>query len=1100
MEVTRFAIKHFMAVLVMCLGIVLLGGGTYIKMPRENFPDVKVPVVTVTTGLEGANPTDVETSITIPLETDLDGVEGLEELRSMSSEGLSVVTIEFDPEVDTEVALSRIRDAVDKAKADLPPDADEPVVKEFSFSGDVPVMVLNVVGSDRVALSQLHELAEKIEDTLKRIPAVLDIKLQGEREREILVEVDPERLRFYKLTLAQVQAVLSGTNRNVSAGVAEGPTNRIVMRAPGEFENPADIFNLVVGTASDGTPIYMRNLAMVRYSFEDERSRARHYNFEAKNGESSTGQYSEPEKSVTIEVMKKDGENLLKMSDAVKKAVSEMALPADVDVVISLDQSKDVRMMLSDLENGIGTSLLLVLMVIFVGLGIRNAVLVAWAIPFSMLISIVVLNLFGITLNMIVLFSLILALGMLVDNAIVIVENIYRHYCMGLSRPQAALKGTSEVAWPVITSTATTVGAFFPMVFWPDVMGEFMSFLPKTLIIVLLSSLFVALVINPTLCALIMKRKKGAELKIDPETSRPNYKAVVIYGRMLAFMLQRPFWTLTTAGVLLVLVLTLYSVFGAGTEFFPNLDPNTVLTSIKPPEGVSIEESDRLSRQLESRIFGRPGSGYDTPVQNVKYASVSVGLGGGGGFGEESTGPIKTRIQFVDRDYRTESTSDTLAEIRNRIEGRDPSGKRVTYPLYGAEFDVFKPQEGPPTGKPISIDIYGENLNRMTTVINDMKKLMAATDGVAKPTDDAATAQATLEWRIDRAKAGMFGLDQSQVASILQLSVGGIRSGTIGHGDDEQDILFRLPAAYRLDTNQLANVTIPTASGGSVPIVSVATAELVPGPVNVNHFDRKRVLNAGAEVHPWIRADADIRARFQERIAQYAFPPGITHRFGGAAEEQEKSTQFLVNAFYTAIFIISMVLVVQFNSVLVPMIVMATVVLSLIGVFTGLLVFNMPFGIIMSGIGVISLAGVVVNNAIVLLDAIGKIRKQTNSVYDAVVTAGMIRFRPVLLTAVTTILGLLPMALKFNIDFANMTYQYNTESSQWWQSMAVAIIFGLLLSTLLTLGVVPTLYLLYSRFRLWFFQVMNWNVDKEMDIMGLADDLKAARVGQETAG
>jgi len=1100
LQVTRFAIKHFMAVLVMCLGIILIGGGTYIQMPRENFPDVKVPVVTVTTGLEGANPTDVETSITIPLETDLDGVEGLEELKSTSSEGLSVITIEFDPEVDTEVALSRIRDAVDKAKADLPPDADEPVVKEFSFSGDVPVMVLNVVGSEKVALSQLHELAEKIEDTLKRIPAVLDIKLRGEREREILVEVDPERLRFYKLTLAQVQSVLSGTNRNVSAGVAEGPTNRIVMRAPGEFENPADIFNLIVGTASDGTPIYMRNLAMVRYSFEDEKSRARHYNFAAGDGESSINRYAAPEKSITIEVMKKDGENLLEMSDAVKTAVRELDLPDDVNVTISLDQSKDVRMMLSDLENGIGTSLLLVLMVIFVGLGIRNAVLVAFAIPFAMLISIVVLNLFGITLNMIVLFSLILALGMLVDNAIVIVENIYRHYCMGLSRPQAALKGTSEVAWPVITSTATTVGAFFPMVFWPDVMGEFMSFLPKTLIIVLLSSLFVALVINPTLCALVMKRKPGAELKIDPETRRPNYKVVVIYGKMLAFMLKRPIWTLTTAGVLLVLVLTLYGVFGAGTEFFPNLDPNTILTSIKPPEGISIEESDRLSRQLEERIFGRPGSGFDSPVQNLKYASVTVGLGSGGGFGEESTGPVKTRIQFVDRDYRTESTSDTLAEIRNRIEGLDRSGRRITHPLYGAEFDVFTPQEGPPTGKPISIDIYGDNLNRMTLVINDMKKIMSATSGVAKPTDDAATAQPTLEWRIDRARAGMFGLDQSQVASILQLSVGGIRSGTIGHGDNEQDILFRLPAAYRLDTNQLSNVTIPTAGGGSVPIVSVASAELVPGPVNVNHFDRKRVLNAGAEVHPWIRTDADVRARFQARVGNYTFPPGITHRFGGAAEEQEKSTQFLVKAFYIAIFIISMVLVVQFNSVLVPMIVMATVVLSLIGVFTGLLVFNMPFGIIMSGIGVISLAGVVVNNAIVLLDAIGKIRKKTNSVYEAVVTAGMIRFRPVLLTAVTTILGLFPMALKFNIDFANLTYQYNTESSQWWQSMAVAIIFGLLLSTLLTLGVVPTLYLLYSRFRLWLFRIMNWNLDREMDIMGLVDDLEATRAAREPAG
>jgi len=1074
----------------MCVGVALIGRATYITMPRENFPDVKVPVVTITTALEGANPTDVEISVTIPLETDLEGIEGLEELRSTSSEGLSIINLEFDPEVDTEVALSRTRDAVDKAKADLPTDADEPIVKEFSFSGDVPVMVLNIVGSKNVALSQLHELAEKIEDILKRITGVLDVKLRGGREREVLVEVDPERLRFYKMTLAQVQGVLSGTNRNVSAGVAEGTTNRIVMRAPGEFENPADIFNLIVGTAANGTPIYMRDIAGVRYSFEDEKSRARVYDFTAA-GENSINRYAAPKKSVTIEVMKKSGENLLAMTDAIKQTIGKLALSPDVDIIISLDQSKDVRMMLADLENGIGTSLLLVLFVIFIGLGVRNAFLVAWAIPFSMLIAIIVLAVFDITLNMIVLFSLILALGMLVDNAIVIVENIYRNYCMGLSRPQAALKGTSEVAWPVITSTATTVGAFFPMIFWPGIMGEFMGFLPKTVIIVLLSSLFVALVINPTLCALFMKRKEGVIQTIDPETQRPQYKAVVLYGRLLEFMLQRPYWTLTTAGVLLVMVITLYGVFGAGTEFFPSLDPNNVLCSIKPPEGISIEESDRLSRQMEARIFGRSGSGYDRPVENLKNASVAVGLRSGGGFGEEGTGPVRTRIQFVDRDFRTESTADTLAEIRKRLEGFDRHGKRVTHPLYGAEFDVFQPEEGPPTGKPVSIDIFGKELGRMTSVINDMKKLMAQTDGVAKPTDDAATAQPTLEWRIERARAGMFGLDQGQVSSILQLAVGGLRSGTLGHGDDEQDILFRLPERYRTDTDNLGNVTVPTAMGGSVPIVSVAVAELVPGPVNINHFDRRRVLNAGAEVQPWIRADADVRARFQQKVADYLFPPGITHRFGGAAQEQEKSTAFLKKAFYIAIFIITMVLVVQFNSILVPMIVMASVVLSLIGVFTGLLVFDMPFGIIMSGIGVISLAGVVVNNAIVLLDAIRQIQKRSRSVYDAVVTAGMIRFRPVLLTAVTTILGLTPMALKFNIDFSNLTYQYNTESSQWWQSMAVAIIFGLLLSTLLTLGVVPTLFIIYSRFRLWLFRTLNWHVAKEMDIMGLADELEA---------
>ncbi|MHB8764823.1 MAG: efflux RND transporter permease subunit, partial [Deferrisomatales bacterium] len=914
MIVTRFAVRHFMAVLVLCAGIALLGSAAYLDMPRENFPDVKVPVVTVTTKLEGANPTDVETSVTVVLETELDGVEGIEKLRSSSSEGLSIISIEFDPEVETQVALARTRDAVDKAKGDLPPEADEPIVKEFSFSGDVPVIVLNLVGDDQVSLSELTELAEKLEDELKRIPGVLDVKIRGGRDREVLIEVDPDRMRFYDLTLAQVQAVLRGTNRNVSAGVAEGRQNRVVMRVPGEFKTPAEILDLVIGRSQTGVAIHMHDVATVVPSFEDETSRARLYDFTAGGGETSLGRFVEPQKSVSLEIMKKSGENILAVSDAVDDTVEVMALPGSVRVVKALDLSKDVRNMLSDLENGIATSLVLVLAVIFVGLGGRNAFLVAWAIPFSMLLSIITLDLLDITLNMMVLYSLILALGMLVDNAIVIVENIYRHYSMGLSRPQAALTGTAEVAWPVISSTATTVVAFLPMVFWPGVMGEFMSFLPKTVIIVLTSSLFVALVINPTLCALVMKRKGGV-VEVDPEFQRPTYRLARWYGGVLGGMLDRPVWTLTTAFTILILVFTLYGAFGRGTEFFPTIDPNLVLGSVKPPEGVSLEASDRLSRAFEDRVFGRPGSGYDRPVANLKHAWVTVGLGGGAAsFGEVGLGPVKIRVQFVDREYRTESSAETLAEIRNRVDGLDKDGRRVTFPLFAAEYDVVKPQEGPPTGKPVSIDVFGADLNQMTEVVRDMKRLMAETEGVAKPTDDAATAQPTLEWTVDRARAGMLGLDQATVASAVQMAVGGLRTGTFGHGDDEQDIRVRLPEAWRLDTRWLENVTIPSPLGAAVPLASVATAELRPGPVSINHLGRRRVLNAGAEVQPWVRADADVRAAFQDKVEAYPFPPGITHAFGGAAEEEAESTAFLVKAFYIALFLIALVLVLQFNS------------------------------------------------------------------------------------------------------------------------------------------------------------------------------------------
>ncbi len=1064
MNLTEFSIRHHMAVLVACAGIVVAGMAAYVGLPRESFPDIQFPFITVSTVLDGGNPTDIEQSVTIPLETELDGLEGLKQMTSVSAENLSVITLEFDPKVDTQTALNRVRDATDQARADLPEEAEESIVKEISIS-DEPILIYHLVGSDRISLSELSDRAEKLEDRMKQIPGVLNVDRFGGREREVVIEVDPERLHYYRLSLGQVQQILRGTNRNVSAGAAQSATNRIVMRVPGEFKAPGEIFNLVVGYTEGATPIYMRDVATVRYDFEDEISRSRLYNFAGST--EGRGGHVTAHKSVSLQLKKRTGANILAIVEQADRILASSSLPTDVSVVKGMDQSKQVKEMVGDLENGIGTSLILVLLVILVGLGAGNAMLVASAIPFSMLLSILILQASGQTLNMMVLFSLILSLGMLVDNAIVIVENIYRYRSLGMPRIEAALTGTREVAWPVITSTATTVGAFLPLIFWPGIMGQFMGYLPRTVIIVLLSSLFVALVINPTLAALTMTVKPGAHTTVDPESQRPHYWLVLRYQKALEFLLDRPGWSLCTALVMLLLVFALHAVFGAGTEFFPPVDPDMVTCSIKPPEGVSLEESDRLARALEDRMFGAPGSGYDSPVANLRYASVVVGLenGGGTGFKQQNIGPVRIQIEFVDRAERTESTMRTIQEMRRRLEGLKPDGTRSVRPLFGAEYDVLKPQDGPPTGSPVSVDIFGEDLNLMAKVVLEMKTLMRTVPGTVKPTDDAVTAQPTLEWRVDRARAGMLGLDQATVSSILQIAVGGLKTGTFGHGDDEQDIVLRLPERYRLDTERLKNVTIPGPGGGAVPLASVASAELVPGPVAIKHHNLKRVLNASCDVQPGLRQDSEIRGAFQDLVKTHPFPPGITYRFGGAAEEEEAARSFLGKAFLVAVFIILVVMVLQFNSMLVAGIVLCSVVLSLMGVFVGLLLLHAPFGVIMTGIGIISLAGVVVNNAIVLLDAIGQFEARGQSVREAVVSAAMTRFRPVLLTAITTILGLVPMALKLNWDFRNFTFQYDTSSSQWWQSMSLAVIFGLLVATVLTLGVVPTLYLEYARWR-----------------------------------
>ncbi len=1070
MSLTEFSIRHHVAVLVLCVGLLAIGLFCYFAMPRESFPNVELPYVIVTTVLDGANPTDVEQSVTIPLETKLDGIEGLKEMRSASLDSLSMISLEFHPDVNNEVALRRVRDAVDQGKADISTEADEPVVKEFSVSS-FPVVVYHLVAtSGNISLSELADLAEKVEDEIKAVPGVLDVDVFGSRERQILVEVDPERLHFFHLSLAQVQAILRGTNRNVSAGAADGVRNRIVMRVPGEFRDPAEIFNLPIAYTPQGTTIHMRDVASVRYDFEDEKSRARLYDFTVGGAASADNTWVEPNPSISLHITKRLGVNVLDMAKAIDDSLARLPLPESIRIVKGVDMSKDVELMVADLENGIGTSLVLVLAVIFIGLGGRNAILVALAIPFSMLMGIIILHSTGETLNMMVLFSLILALGMLVDNAIVIVENIYRHYSLGLPRAKAAVVGTTEVMWPVITSTATTVGAFFPLLFWPGIMGQFMSFLPRTVIIVLLCSLFVALVINPTLAALTMRLKPGARTTIDPESQRPTYWLVRRYQTVLEFLLAHRHWTLATSFCLLVFILALYGAFGAGVELFPPTDPDNVNCSITPPEGISLAESDRLSREMEARLFGKPGSGFDQPVPNLKFASVVVGLAGvgdagGGGLAEDNSGPVKVQVEFVDRELRTEPTTETIKKMRLRFDGIDDRGQRVAPPLFGADYDVILPQEGPPTGAPVSINIFGEDLNEMTRVVNDMKRIMAAVPGTVKPTDDAVTAQPTIEFLIDRSRAGMHRLDQGTIASIIQVAVGGMRTGTFGHGDDEQDILLRLPPEYRFDLDRLKNVTIPMTEGQAVPIISTASAELVPGPVTIKHSGKRRVLNVSADVQPGIRQDSDIRHTFQEQVAKHHFPPGITYEFGGAAEEEAAATSFLGKAFVIALFIILMVLVLQFNSVSISGIVLCSVILSLMGVFAGLLILRAPFGIIMTGIGVISLAGVVVNNAIVLLDAIAQFEQRGQKAYVAIVSACMIRFRPVLLTAVTTILGLLPMALKLNWDFRTMTMQFNTKSSQWWQSMSLTVIFGLLVATILTLGIVPALYLEYASHR-----------------------------------
>ena len=752
-------------------------------------------------------------------------------------------------------------------------------------------------------------------------------------------------------------------------------------------------------------------------------------------------------------------------------------------------------MMVADLENNIITGLILVIVVLFFVMGVRNAVLVSLSIPFSMFISFMVLKALGITLNMVVLFSLTLSLGMLVDNAIVIVENIYRYMEQGVPRIQAAVKATNEVAQPVIASTATTVAAFFPMVFWPGIMGEFMSYLPKTVIITLSSSLFVAMVINPALAAIFMRLPVGRRLpkvragveEVEqageaPITVRgPLLKA---YRRLLNAALNHRLPVVIMSFVAL-LAMAMIWIFRVGIEkpieFFPDIDPNAIYISMDMPEGSDLEYSDRVARQIERALCSENGSGPRSPggnsidclsdssntkrhtlargkevtgptdmpnVEHVYSRTVAV-IGGQSAF--ESNSPNHVGIQFHDMEDRVEPSPLTVDEIRKRIKD-----------IPGAEITIAKQEEGPPTGAPINIEISGDNFQVLGRISHGIRGILETIPFVQDIRDDYEAGSPTVKVRVDRQRAALLGLSTQFIGFALKVAFNGIKVSTFREGDEDYDITVQLPESDRRVTDILRELLIPTSSG-LVPLSTIAKFEVEGGLGQVNRINHARVVTVKANVDEKQVPGPVVRAEAEKLIAGFTLPPGYKIQFTGENEFQQESQAFLSKAFGAAVFLIIIILVTQFNSVSQPAIIMTSVLLSLGGVFVGLSIMNMPFGIIMTGVGVISLAGVVVNNAIVLLDYTNRLRERGMAVRDAIVAAGCTRLRPVILTAVTTILGLLPMVTGIAYDFHKMELSTASESTQWWSSMAIAVIFGLALATILTLVVVPTIYsLVYS--------------------------------------
>lgn len=1016
MLISNAAIDRRSTVFALMLIILIVGIYSYIVLPRESSPDITIPYVLVVTPYEGVSSGDIESLITHPIERKLKGLKNVEEIRSVSAEGSSMITVEFTPDVDIDNALQWVRDKVDQAKGDLPTDLEnDPSILEINMS-EFPILMVAISGP--VDETLLKAVGEELEDQIEQISGVLDVVITGGREREIRVEFDPDRLFAYRISLSEVIRAIKQENVNIPGGSIDIGQGKYLLRIPGEFTDPAEIDNLVL-TERDGQVIYFKDVARIVDSYEDRTSRAR----------------IGGNQSVSLAIKKRTGANIIEVADRVFALlqVADTQTPPGIELSVTLNQSKDIRRMVTELENNIITGLILVVTVLFLFLGFRNSIFAALAIPFSMLLSFSVLQLLGITLNMVVLFSLILALGMLVDNAIVIVENIYRHMQEGHSGIKAAKIAAAEVGWPIISSTLTTLCAFFPMTFWPGIMGEFMKYLPITLIVTLTASLFVALVINPTLCGHFMSISKNDDL-----TEREPAKIIQLYSKTLVYALQHRLLVVFGSFLLLVGIVGAYAFLGHGVELFPEIEPNRAIVAIKAPEGTNLDASNALALKVEE---------FALQEQDIRYVVTEVGVSGsdqGGGQSVQSNLTNMT-LDFLERDDRAEDSRHVLDRLRNLVT-----------PFSGAEFKVEKQEEGPPTGPPVSVEISGEEISILDRLVGEARQLIKDVPGLVDLKDDFSKSKPEIRVDVDREKASLLQLSTAAISEMVKAAISGTKLGVYREGEDEYDIVARMPQERRTSIADIENLLIPALDGSPVPLSTVADIHLSAGFGAIRHIDQKRVVTISADTFG--RNSNEVLLEVQQRLEKLDLPSGYQVDYSGEQEEQQKASIFLSKAFVAAILLIMLVLITQFNSVLQTLIVMTSIVLSLTGVFLGLMITVTPFGIIMTGIGVISLAGVVVNNAIVLIDYINQLIKEGMELNAALVRAGTVRFRPVLLTAVTTILGLLPMAIGVSFDFKSFTWEIGGESADWWGPMAVAVIFGLAFATLLTLVVVPVLY------------------------------------------
>jgi multidrug efflux pump subunit AcrB len=1124
------------SVIYVMIGIFLwIGFSSYLAMPREDFPEIIETKIYISTPYPGNTAEDIERLITDPLEDELKNISNVVEIISTSQEDYSIITVEFDEEITVEAAKQKVKDEVDgeKASEDWPTFNGakvEPNVFDLNFSEEVPIMNINFTGDYPV--EKLKEYAEYLQDEIENLPEVKKAVIRGAQEKEVEVAVDVYKMMAAKVSFDDVMQTIGNGNMTMSAGNLKIGGQRRTIRILGEIENPAQLNDFVV--KSENGAVYLKDIASIHFHEKDKTTYAREF------GESV----------VMLDVKKRAGQNAISASDQIKeivKAKKANYFPPDLYISIANDSSTRTLNQVDDLVNNIIFGIILVVGVLMFFLGFRNALFVGFAIPMSMFMSFMILSWLGYTLNTMILFGMIMGLGMLVDNGIVVVENVYRLMDEGMPRIEAAKKGIGEIAFPIIISTATTVAAFVPLGLWPGIFGQFMIFFPITLSVVLGSSLFVAIFMNSMLVSNFMDTEEkeltlkqlirigivmggiGLLILLFGGAMRGLGSVLILtaamfwiykyvlkkwalrfqkntmthfedwYEKRLVHALRgrNVYWYFGITAILLVVVFMLFGMsVGSGRtkiEFFPDNIPNEIYVYIEYPEGTAIEKTNEITLDIEKRVYAiiNEDKYMDNGENFIMTSAVSqVGEGAGnpladGGSSAEMPHKGKVTVNFSEFKYRRGMNTE---EIRAKVQ----SGLSGIYP--GVAISVEKEANGPPAGYPINIELEGKDYDELINTAEDIRNFINTKNiaGIEEIKIDVNKSKPSMQVAVDRKKAGELGVSVGQVGNQLRRALFGEKAGVYKEGGDDYDINVRFSEDLRYNKSALFNQNIifrdqSTGKIKEIPISAVATERNTSAFSAIKHRDNKRVVTVYSGLQPGFTDAAAIVAEIQKEMEEFkGLPSDIKIDYTGQIEEQNKQMMFLVGAFFTGLGLIMLILIFQFGGISKPLIIMIAIFLSFIGVFGGLMITGWSFVIMMTMMGIISLAGIVVNNGVVLLDytqilidrrkvKLGmddKALLTREDATEAIIKGGKARLRPVLLTAITTVLGLIPLAIGLNIDFFALFSEFNPhvyvggDNVVFWGPLAWTVIFGLIVATFLTLIIVPVLFSITYRIKI----------------------------------